>query len=90
MITRTLAASILALGFLSPAAFSGDNDFCSTNQAHRGEYPACNGVVVQPAGVTAGAQAFAIPDVRRTGKWRSIGNYIDETAEERNQRSSKH
>jgi hypothetical protein len=85
MITRTVAASILALGFLSPATIAGDNDYCSTIQSHRSEYPACTGVVN-----TEGTQALEIRSEPRAKKWRSVGSFIDETTEERNQRSSNH
>jgi hypothetical protein len=83
MITRTFAAWILALGLLSPATIAGDNDYCSTNQAHRLDYPACTGVVA-----TGSTQALEIRSEPRANQWRSVGSFIDETTEERNQRSS--
>jgi hypothetical protein len=85
MKTRTFAASILALGFLSPATFAGDNDYCSTNQSHRSEYPPCTGVVT-----SANTQALQVSTEPRAKKRGSVGAFVDETTEERNQRSSIH
>jgi hypothetical protein len=85
MITRTFAASILALGFLSAPTFAADNDFCSTNQSHRSDYAPCTGVVQ-----TADTQALEIRIDARTKKRGTVGSYVDETTDERNQRSSNH
>jgi hypothetical protein len=85
MITRIFAASILALGVLSPATFAADNDYCSTNQSHRSDYAPCTGVVQ-----TADRQALEIRIEPRTKKRGSVGSFVDETTDERNQRSSNH
>jgi hypothetical protein len=85
MFIRTLAASIVAFGLLSPAVFAGDNDYCSTNQAHRSDYPPCN--FGAQSAETQGLAVRAEPSARNRG---TIGNFIDETTEERNQRSSNH
>lgn len=85
MFTRTLAASIAALGFLSPAVFAGDNDYCSTIQAHRSDYPPCNF-----GAQSAETQGLAIRVAPRAKMRGTVGNFIDETTDERNQRTSKH
>jgi hypothetical protein len=79
MFKRTLATSIMALGLLSP------NDYCSTNQAQRSEYAPCNGVVL-----SAETQGLAIRVEPRAKKRGAVGSFIDETTEERNQRTSNH
>jgi hypothetical protein len=45
MITRTIAASILAIGFLSSLAVasSGSDTFCASGNGHRADYIECRG-----------------------------------------------
>ncbi len=87
MTYRTLAASILALGLVSPiSAFAADNGFCSQEQSNRSDYIDCNPEFRASTEQTAlfGA-AVAAEDVRKVGP---VGDYIDETPSESNARSS--
>jgi hypothetical protein len=88
MTYRTFAASILALGLLSPAAFAAgsntlDNKGCPDIRMSNSDYVDCQAGTVTPV-----TEKFGV--VVNTSKARGpIGDFIDETAEEKNQRSSK-
>jgi hypothetical protein len=79
-ITLSLAASVLALGLAAPAfAQSSDSD----NRI--ADYGLSKGVIVESFGST---NAAADVLVTKSGKRFSTGDYVDESVEERNQRSS--
>ncbi len=84
MSIRTLAASVLALGLLAPiGAIAAETNYnCSQDQANKLDYTDCKSD--NSARSTAGFSAAAVGDVER----QSIGDYVDESAVERNQRSS--
>jgi hypothetical protein len=80
MTIRTIAASILALGLLAPAAFAGNGPAGSEVTNHHGDYV----VVDDSASSTKGFSALAAPVAKRG----PVGDFIDETTEESNQRST--
>jgi hypothetical protein len=83
MFTRTLAASVLALGLLSPVVASAQSDYaCSQVNNQRADYGDCDAVTTNVA-----SAALAAPSVTN-GPKASIGDFIDETTVEKNQRSS--
>jgi hypothetical protein len=84
MIIRTLAASVLALGLLAPiSAIAAETNYnCSEEQANKGEYIDCKNDNAAPS--TQAFSAAGVGDVER----QSIGDYVDESTVERNQRSS--
>jgi hypothetical protein len=84
MSIRTLAASVLALGLLAPiGAIAAETNYnCSQDQANKLEYIDCKADNVTQS--TQGFSAAAVGGVER----QSIGDYVDESAAERNQRSS--
>jgi hypothetical protein len=83
MIYRTLAASVLAIGLLAPVgAMAANNNNCSLDQVNKLDYADCKIDSIQ-ASANSAAPA-AVVSVERN----SIGDYIDETTVERNQRSS--
>jgi hypothetical protein len=88
MTYRTFAASILALGLLAPAAFadgtnSTDGQGCPDIRKQTDDFADCQGVKVNPANGSYGVV------VQQRAPRGSIGDFIDETAEEKNQRSSQ-
>jgi hypothetical protein len=88
MMYRTLAASTLALGLLSPMAFadgsnSTDGRGCPEIRQPNSQFLDCQGNYASPSRNEYG---IAAPSARPRG---SIGDFIDETAEEKNQRSNK-
>lgn len=88
MFTRTIAASVLALGLLSPIVASAQgmsaepNYACSQDTNQHADYGDCN---VKTG--TSGSAAFAAAG--DAGVKGPIGDFIDETAQDKNQRSSK-
>ena len=83
MFTRTLAASVLALGLLSPVMASAQPNYnCSQDTNQRADYGDCD--VVKTSN---GSVALAAPSVTN-GLNASIGDFIDETTVEKNQRSN--
>jgi hypothetical protein len=80
MNTRLLASSILALGLLSPVAFAAE-PVCDTNNNRIADYGPCKPVDDQ-ASDAYGAAVVTQGDVKR------VGDFIDETPEETNQRSN--
>ena len=83
MIYRTLAASVLALGLLSPAAFAGSND-CNEVNNRIADYGTCS-----TENVATDTSAFAATPVD-VGNVGAVGDYVDETPAESNQRSENH
>jgi hypothetical protein len=79
---RTLAASVLALGLLAPVGAMADNNYCSQDQLGRGDFIDCKAGNV---GNTAVFGAAAVDDRVVRGP---VGDFIDETPAESNQRSS--
>jgi hypothetical protein len=78
-ITLSLAASVLALGLAAPAfAQSSDSD----NRI--ADYGTRKDVVVESFGSTNAAADVLF---KKSGKRLSTGDYVDESVEERNQRS---
>lgn len=84
MITRTLATSVLALGLLAPiSAIAAETNYnCSQDQLNKSDYIDCKIDNVAPS--TQAFSAAGVGDVER----QSIGDYVDESTVERNQRSS--
>jgi hypothetical protein len=82
MITRTLAASVLALSLLSPVAFAGNGPAGSEVTNHNGQYLVDDVVTTS----TKGFSALAAP----IKKQRPVGQYVDETPQESSERSSSH
>lgn len=85
MFTRTIAASILALGLLTPVVASAQsfNTPCDEVNNRRADYGDCS-VKTYDSGSAAFSAGAAVNAPRD-----SIGNFIDETAVEKNQRSDK-
>jgi opacity protein-like surface antigen len=81
MIYRTLAASVLALGLLSPAAFAASND-CNEVNNRISDYGSCS---ADTASTASNAFAATAVDVGNAGP---VGDYVDETPAESNQRSN--
>lgn len=83
---RIIAASVLALGLLAPAAFAAENYNCKTGQSEKADYGDCMSNMSSTAKMTSknAFSAFVGKSMQRA----SIGDFIDETAEEKNQRSS--
>lgn len=84
MSIRTLAASVLALGLLAPVgAIAAETNYnCSQDQANKLEYIDCktdNG--------TQSTKALSAAGVGRVER-QSIGDFVDESTVERNQRTS--
>jgi hypothetical protein len=81
---RTLAASVLALGLLAPiGAIAAESNYsCSQDQLNKLDYADCK--MDNSVSSTAGFAAAGADDVGR----QSIGDYVDESTVERNQRSS--
>jgi hypothetical protein len=84
MTLRILAASVLALGFLAPVgAMAADTSYnCSEEQRNKKDYTDCDANIGN-SNVTYGFAAQDI-EVRKPG---TVGDYLDETREESNQRS---
>ncbi len=85
MTSRILAASVLALGLLAPVgAMAAETNYnCSEEQHQKKDYIDCD---VNAAETTV-KYGLAIPDVD-AGRAGPTGDFIGETAEESNQRSS--
>jgi hypothetical protein len=81
MIYRTLAASVLALGLLAPASFAASTD-CSEVNNRVADYGTCS-VDNSPAATNA-FSATAVD----AGSAGPVGDYVDETPAESNQRSN--
>ena len=79
---RIIAASVLALGLLAPAAFAAENYKCSTGMNQSINYVDCATNMSSTS-----TNAFRAPEAQSMQR-ASIGDFIDETAEEKNQRSS--
>jgi hypothetical protein len=81
---RTLAASVLALGLLAPVgAIAAESNYsCSQDQLNKLDYVDCK--MDNSVSSTAGFAAASGGDVGL----QSIGDYVDESTVERNQRSS--
>jgi hypothetical protein len=83
MLTRTIAVSILALGLLSPvvASAQGSNTQCDEVTNHHADYGDCSDKTYNngSAALSAGTSVNVARD--------SIGDFIDETTVEKNQRS---
>ncbi len=89
MTYRTIAASILALGLVAPAAFADgsntlDNKGCPDIRMHSADYADCQSGKVTPVNDNFGVL------VKSSKARGSVGDFIDETIEEKNQRSSSH
>lgn len=84
MTIRTLAASVLALGLLAPiGALAAETNYnCSQDQANKSDYIDC-----KIDSVVASTQALSAAGVGAVER-QSIGDFIDESTVERNQRSS--
>ena len=82
---RTLAISVLALGFLAPAAIAMDGPAGSEVTNHVADYGMQYRKNMPVLQTTKAFNAV----IFENGKRVSIGDFIDETAEEKNQRSSK-
>lgn len=84
MSIRTLAASVLALGLLAPVgAFAAETNYnCSQDQANKLDYVDC-----KADGAVQSTQGFSAANVGGVER-QSIGDFIDESTVERNQRSS--
>jgi hypothetical protein len=80
MTFRTIAASVLALGLLAPVAFAADGPAGSEVNNHRADYLVKDDAVSS----TQGFSAQAAPVAKRG----PVGDFIDETAQESNERSS--
>jgi hypothetical protein len=80
---HTIAASILALGLLSPVAFAGSNDQCSQVNNRIADYGPCTD---SQSTETYSTKPFSAEAVQN-GKRDRVGDFIDETPEETNQRS---
>ncbi len=78
---RTLAASVLALGLMAPVAMAAGGPAGSEVNNRISDY----GNVELATSSTKAFSAVVVTKVKRG----SIGNFIDETAEEKNNRSSK-
>jgi undecaprenyl pyrophosphate phosphatase UppP len=88
MNTRILAASVLALSLLAPAAFAG-NSFGNPNAPAGSEVTNQHVEYPVDAASVGSTQAFAVePGVSNAGGF-NTGDYIDESNVERNQRSSR-
>jgi hypothetical protein len=87
MFTRTIAASVLALGLLVPVIASTQsmaaepNYACSQDTNQRADYGDCD-----VKSTNNGSAAFSAA-TSASGPKDSIGDFIDETAVEKNQRS---
>jgi hypothetical protein len=80
---RTLAASVLALGLLAPVGAMAETNYnCSQDTNNRGEYADCNLSIEKSSQV--GAAAAVVGEVKSG----PVGDFIDETPAESNQRSS--
>ncbi len=90
MNTRILAASVLSLGLLSSVSFAAEGvrfGNCPNGGTYDRDYNVCldsRGVeITDTAGFNVPGGSAAQVDKR------SVGDFIDETKEQRNQRSSK-
>jgi hypothetical protein len=87
MNTRTIAAAILSLGLLASGAFAdsmngANNNACPTDMRDRANYADC---IDKSDGYSANSVGAAIVDVGPRGP---VGDYVDETPADSNQRSS--
>ena len=90
---RIFAASILALGLLAPAAFA-EGSSTSTNGRGCPDFPIKGGDFIDciDGGSSSSSSDYglAVGTQERVGRGvGSIGDFIDETAVEKNQRSSQ-
>jgi hypothetical protein len=76
---QTIAASILALGLLSPVAFAGNGDgySCSKDSNQNADYIDCFDSSKRPAVDTAGA-AVVDPELRNSNQDEPISEAVDE------------
>jgi hypothetical protein len=84
MHTRILAASLLSLGLLAaPAAFAGESNGynCSKDDNQRADYADC-----YKGDGSAGTTTYGAAVVEAAPKGR-VGDFINETVEEKNDRS---
>ena len=88
MKTHLIAAAVLSLGFMASGAFAqnNSNNYCPDDQRDRANYADC--VNVGPNGSDIGTAAFRATVINPEGPMR-VGDYVDETPEQSNQRSSK-
>ncbi len=77
---RIIAASVLALGLMAPIAMAADGVAGSEVNNRRIDYPTADVS-------TYSTKAFSAAAVVTT-KRATVGDYVDETNEEKNQRSS--
>jgi hypothetical protein len=77
---QTIAASLLALGLLSPAAFAANGN-CFQNQKDNANYVDCIGGDFNVKSDSSYGAAVVNPAPRD-----DIGDFVDETLEEKNQR----
>jgi hypothetical protein len=80
MTIRTIAASVLALGLLAPMAFAGNGPAGSEVNNRKADYP----VVETYNSSTQGFAATPLPRVKRG----PVGDFVDETPQDSNERSS--
>jgi hypothetical protein len=85
MYIRTLAASVLALGLLAPVANAMDGSAGSEVNNHVADYGMQYRKNMPVLQSTKALKVLVLPNGRRA----SVGDFIDETTEETNQRSSK-
>lgn len=82
---RTLAASILALGLLAPVAMAMDGPAGSEVTNHIADYGMQYRKNMPILQSTKALKVLGFENGRRA----SVGDFVDETTEETNQRSSK-
>jgi hypothetical protein len=79
---QTIAASLLALGLLSPVAFAGNEGACYQDNRDNANYVDCLRGNFNNSSDSYGA-AVVNPNARDTS---DVGDFIDETREQKNQR----
>jgi hypothetical protein len=84
MTLRTLAASLLALGLLAPVGAMAETNYnCSIDQTNKSDYIDCKDT---SDNATVQYGAAVVLDEAKVGP---VGDYVDETPAESNQRSSE-
>lgn len=84
--TRLMTASVLALGLLASTAIAGKNEsgYCGKNATYDNETLTC---IDSFGGQVEDRAGFAVGNAARAVSPGSVGDFIDETVTERNERS---